>query len=209
MQYADIVSVLGDVQGNNSREWYVQQKEIFKEIHILLHDLYFAVGSRLREKVHIDNNPRKSISRPYNDQRFGHKPYLRDNMWITFQTKECPMPAFFIEFSSCGIRIGMGYYSAAPAQMRDLRGKIDHRPQRVSGMLEKVLQDKELQAIGEPYKKRFPSSHEGLLGEIYNFRSIYFQKIVPANDWENIEQIAGDTFLELVPMYQWFVEEGL
>ena len=93
--------------------------------------------------------------------------------------------------------------------MRDLRGKIDHRPQRVSGMLEKVLQDKELQAIGEPYKKRFPSSHEGLLGEIYNFRSIYFQKIVPANDWENIEQIAGDTFLELVPMYQWFVEEGL
>lgn len=206
MEYSDIVSVLRDVQSNNSREWYMQQKEIFRAIHILLNDLYFAVGNRLQEKANIDINPRKSISRPYNDQRFGHKPYLRDNLWVTFQANECPSPAFFIEFSPCGIRIGMGYYSATPEQMRGLRAKIDNNPQRFSNILESVLMDEELHLIGEPYKKRLTSDYEGLLGEIYNYRNIYFQKIIPMSDWENIEQISCDTFLELAPMYKLFVE---
>lgn len=208
MGYSEIVSVLRDVQVNNSREWYMQQKELFREIHNALNDLYFAIGNRLHEKVNIDINPRKSISRPYNDQRFGNKPYLRENMWVTFQSKECPGPAFFIEFSPYGIRIGMGYYSATPAQMRDLRAKIDNEPQRFSDMLERVLMDKELHVIGEQYKKQFPSNYEGLMGEIYNYRSIYFQKIIPVSKWENIEQISCDTFVELVPMYKFFVEES-
>ena len=148
-------------------------------------------------------------TRPYNDQRFGNKPYLRENLWVTFQSKERPAPAFFIEFSPYGIRSGMGYYSATPAQMRDLRTKIDNNPQRFSDMLGKVLADKELHVIGEQYKKRFASNYEGLLGEIYSYRSIYFQKIIPVSNWENIEQISCDTFLELVPMYKLFVEESL
>ena len=81
MQYADIVAVLRDVQKNNSREWYIQEKEVFKEIHLILSDLYFAIGNRLHEKTDIDTNPRKSISRPYNDQRFGYKPYLKENLF--------------------------------------------------------------------------------------------------------------------------------
>lgn len=205
MEYSDIVAVLRDVQNNNSREWYMQEKEVFREIHMFLNDLYFAVGNKLHEKVNIDMNPKKSISRPYNDQRFGYKPYLRENLWVTFQSNECPAPAFFIEFSPYGIRIGMGYYSATPAQMRNLRTKIDDNPQRFSNMIEKVLTDKEIHIIGEQYKKRFTSNYEGLLEEIYNYRSIYFQKIIPMNDWVNIEQIACDTFWKLVPIYKVFV----
>lgn len=88
---------------------------------MFLNDLYFEVGNSLYEKVDIDINPKKNISRPYNDQRFGYKPYLRDNLWITFQSYANLGPAFLIEFSPYGIRIGMGYYSATPAQMRDKR----------------------------------------------------------------------------------------
>jgi len=209
MKYSDIVSVLSDVQNNNSREWYMQQKEVFREIHMFVNDLFVSVGNRLHEKVNIDINPKKSISRPYNDQRFGNKPYLRENLWVTFQSNECPAPAFFIEFSPYGIRIGMGYYSATPAQMRSLRAKIDDNPQRFSDMIEKVLTDKALHVIGEQYKKRFTSNYEGLLEEIYNYRSIYFQKIIPMCDWENVEQISCNTFLELVPIYKWFVEENV
>lgn len=51
MECSDIVSVLKDVQSNNSREWYMQQKEVFREIHIFLNDIYFIVGNRLHEKV--------------------------------------------------------------------------------------------------------------------------------------------------------------
>lgn len=209
MEYSDIVSVLKNVRNNNSREWYIQEKERFKEIHMVLNELYFAVGNRLQEKANIDINPRKSISKPYNDQRFGYKPYLRENLWVTFQSNECPAPAFFIEFSPYGIRIGMGYYSATPAQMRSLRAKIDANPQRFSEVLEKVLTDKEIQVIGEQYKKKFTSDYEGLLGEIYNYKSIYFQKIIPAEDWKNIEQISCNTFLGLVPIYKLFVEQNV
>lgn len=205
MGYSDIVSVLRDVQRNNSREWYMQQKEVFREIHNALNDLYFAVGNPLHEKVNIDINPRKSVSRPYNDQRFGNKPYLRENLWVTFQSKEFPAPAFFVEFSPYGIRSGMGYYSATPTQMRELRAKIDNAPQRFSDMLGRVLTDKELHVVGEQYKKRLPSNYEGMMGEIYNSRSIYFQKIIPVSKWENIEQISYDTFIKLVPMYQFFI----
>ncbi len=205
MEYSDIVAILRDVQKNNSKEWYIQQKEIFRQIHMVLSDLYFAVGNSLYEKVDIDINPKKSISRPYNDQRFGYKPYLRDNLWITFQSNVNLGPAFFIEFSPYGIRIGMGYYSATPAQMRDLRMKIDDNAQGFSDVIEKVLLDKDIQIIGEQYKKRFTSNYEGLLGEIYNYRSIYFQKIIPENHLESLEQTSKDTFFELVPIYKLLV----
>lgn len=205
MEYSDIVAVLRDVQKNNSKEWYIQQKEIFRQIHMVLSDLYFAVGNSLYEKVDIDINPKKSISRPYNDQRFGYKPYLRDNLWITFQSNANLGPAFFIEFSPYGIRIGMGYYSATPAQMRDLRMKIDDNSQGFSDVLDKVMLDKDIQMMGEQYKKRFASNYEGLLGEIYNYRSIYFQKIIPENDLESLEQISKDTFFKLVPIYKLLV----
>lgn len=202
MKYSDIVSALKNVQNNNSREWYMQEKELFKDIHMVLEELYFTIGNRLHEKAGTDMNPRKSISRPYNDQRFGYKPYLRENLWVTFQSNECPAPAFFIEFSPCGIRIGMGYYSVTPAQMKSLRAKIDHDPRKFSNMIEKVLTDKEIHVIGEQYKKEFASNYEGLLKEIYNYRSIYFQKLILQKDWDNIEQISWDTFLELVPIYK-------
>lgn len=207
IECSGIVSVLREAQNHNSREWYMQKKELFREVHTFLNDLYFAVGSRLQEEVDLDINPRKSISRPYNDQRFGNKPYLRENLWITFQGKESPAPAFFVEFSPYGIRTGMGYYSATPAQMRSLRAKIDQQPRLFSDVLEELLRDKELRVMGQPYKKRFPSNYEGLLGEIYGYRNIYFQKIIPQDNWENTETIACDTFLKLVPMYKIFAEQ--
>jgi len=206
MEYSDIVSVLRTAQKNNSREWYMQQKELFQNIQRVLQELYFMVGNRLHETVNIDINPKKSISRPYNDQRFGGKPYLRENLWVTFQSNACPSPAFFIEFSPYGIRLGMGYYAATPAQMRSLRAKIDENPRKFLDMIEKIRTDKEIDIVGEQYKKKFASNYEGLLAEIYNYRSIYFQKILAVKDWDGIEQISYDTFLKLVPAYQLFVE---
>ncbi len=205
MKCADIADVLRKVQKNNSREWYMQRKELFREIRVVLNEMYFEVGNELRKTAAIDIAPEKSISRPYNDQRFGHKPYLKEELWITFQSNATPAPAFFIEFSSYGIRIGMGYYSATPAQMRNLRMKIDNNPQEFSDMIEKIRTDKEIQIIGESYKRKFESNYEGLLEEIYNYRNIYFQKIVRSDDWENLEQISKDTFLKLAPLYGWFI----
>lgn len=204
MEYADIVDVLKVVPKNNSREWYMQEKEVFREIHITLTDLYFSVGNKIRKKVAIDIAPRKSISRPYNDQRFGCKPYLRERLWVTFQSNEMPAPAFFIEFSSHGVRIGMGYYSATPAQMRNLRAKIDDNPQNFSDKLEEILKDKDIQIVGESYKKEFHTNYQGWVKEIYNYRSVYFQKNIPSENFKKIEQIAVDTFLKLSTLYNLF-----
>ncbi len=201
MEYADIVAWLKTVQAHNSREWYMQNKEMFREIHGALNDLYFAVGNELRKKADIDINPRKSISRPYNDQRFGNKPYLRDNLWVTFQSEKCPKPAFFIEFSSYGIRIGMGYYAATPEQMRRMRMKIDDNPQKFLKIVEKVLENRDIHRMGDTYKRKFSSNYEGLLEEIYNLRNIYFQKIILPEEWSELEQTSGEIFAELVPVY--------
>ena len=201
MEYADIVAWLKTVQAHNSREWYMQNKEMFREIHGALNDLYFAVGNELRKKADIDINPRKSISRPYNDQRFGNKPYLRDNLWVTFQSEKCPKPAFFIEFSSYGIRIGMGYYAATPEQMRRMRMKIDDNPQKFLKIVEKVLENRDIHRMGDTYKRKLSSNYEGLLEEIYNLRNIYFQKIILPEEWSELEQTSGGIFAELVPVY--------
>ena len=205
MKCADITNALRKVQKSNSREWYMQQKALFREIREVLNEIYFEVGNELRKAAAIDISPEKSISRPYNDQRFGHKPYLKEELWITFQSNAAPAPAFFIEFSPYGIRIGMGYYSATPEQMRNMRMKMDNNPQDFSDMIEKIRTDKEIQIIGESYKRKFESNYEGLLEEIYNYRSIYFQKIIQSDDWENLEQISKDTFLKLAPLYGWFL----
>lgn len=159
------------------------------------------MGRKLYEKTDIDINPRKSISRPYNDQRFGNKPYLRDNLWVTFQSEKCPKPAFFIEFSPHGIRIGMGYYAATPEQMRRMRMKINDNPQKFSKTVEKLLENQDICMVGEAYKRRLPSNYEGILEEIYNLRNIYFQKMIPQEEWGELEQISGETFAELVPVY--------
>ena len=201
MEYADIVAWLKTVQAHNSREWYMQNKEMFREIHGALNNLYFAVGNELRKKADIDINPRKSISRPYNDQRFGNKPYLRDNLWVTFQSEKCPKPAFFIEFSSYGIRIGMGYYAATPEQMRRMRMKIDDNPQKFLKIVEKVLENRDIHRMGDTYKRKLSSNYEGLLEEIYNLRNIYFQKIILPEEWSELEQTSGEIFAELVPVY--------
>lgn len=204
MKYADIVNTLREVGQNNSREWYMEHRELFKEIHIVLNDMYFKVGNKLREEAEIDIAPAKSISRPYNDQRFGNKPYLKEALWITFQSNAVPAPAFFTEFSPFGIRTGMGYYAAAPAQMRDLRKKIDDAPEVFSDRIEEALADKDIEMIGEAYRKKFASDYEGVLEKLYNYKSVYFQKIVPADDWERLEQISTDTFSKLAPLYGLF-----
>lgn len=206
MEYADIVDVLQKVQNNNSREWYRQQKAVFREVHQTLTNLYFSVADQIRRATAIDIVPRKNVSRPYNDQRFGNKPYLKECLWVTFRSEEMPAPAFFIEFSSWGARLGMGYYSATPAQMRDLRAKIDADPQGFANILESVLADQKIQVMGEPYKKTFATTHQGRVKAIYNCKSVYFQKIVPCEEIERIQQIAVQTFLQLNPLYQKFIQ---
>lgn len=59
MEYADIVDVLQKVQNNNSREWYRQQKAVFREVHQTLTNLYFSVADQIRRATAIDIVPRK------------------------------------------------------------------------------------------------------------------------------------------------------
>lgn len=206
MEYAAIVGVLQQVQNHNSREWYRQQKAVFQEVHQTLTNLYFSVADQIRQTTAIDVAPRKNVSRPYNDQRFGNKPYLKDSLWVTFRSEEIAAPAFFVEFSPWGARLGMGYYSATPAQMRDLRAKIDADPQGFANILESVLADQKIQVMGASYKKAFATPHQGWVKTIYNYKSVYFQRIVPCEEMERIEQIAVQTFLQLTPLYQKFVQ---
>ncbi len=205
MEYIEIVDALRAAQSNNSREWYLQQKSLFAQIHSLLTELYYDVANELSKEVLIDIAPRKSIARPYNDQRFGHKPYLKDSLWVTFQSNAHPAPAFFIEFSVYGIRLGMGYYSATPAQMCAFREKIDADPHSFSAIFKAVLRDETMQLMGKAYKKRYASPYGEWLDGIYNHRNIYFQRLIAAEESQHIPQIAKETFAALTPAYQWFI----
>lgn len=204
---------------NNSRAWYQEHKEQYKELVLTpLIELVEQLAPTMREiDSRIIAEPRvdRSISRIYRDTRFSKdKSLYRDVMWIVFMRDKkiayCP-PGFFFEFSPSGFRYGCGYYYLPSDYMEAVRSLV-LKHDRSFLRAQKVLREHPQFVLeGERYKRpHFPAASS-------EDREWLERKGLSVNcnskDWallfsEELAHTLAEGFQRLVPVYEFFLRAG-
>jgi len=158
----EALDFLVENQFHDSRSWYHEYKDIFKQkviqpfVELIdgLQPTFADIDSR------IECDPRR-ISRLYRDaRRCRGKSVFRDCLWVTF----CPsaendysIPSFYFEFSPRGFDIGCGYYQFSTDSRDALHELILAEHPAFLEALEAYEAQDTFQLYGELYKRdRYP-----------------------------------------------------
>lgn len=115
----------------NSREWYQEHKEDYK--NFVLRPLVEMVEALAPTMEKIDSfiltEPKvdKTISRIYRDARYAKGVLYREEVWLTFKRDKHMFPGypeFFFALSPKGFCYGCGYYAAPAATMECMRNLV-------------------------------------------------------------------------------------
>lgn len=146
---------------NNSREWFKEHKNEYKE---LVEQPFKEFTDKLAPYIaDIDSGASlMRISRIYRDVRFVKDGFIfRENMWCTFGRMRDlykAMPAFYFDISAAGFEYGCGYYCASSESMEAFRQLIlSDSPYYIAAYNDFSNQDI-FEMYGDIYKKnRFPA----------------------------------------------------
>lgn len=195
---------------NNSKEWYDNHKDIYKQY--VYNPFVELITELAPSMLEIDNQfttvPSKLISRARRDTRFTKdKTLYRDNVWLVFLRDKSQMstsPCFWFEISQSGSSYGIGYYGAQTSSMIKMRELIlDNHPLFLSAL--KCLESQNKFSLGgEMYKKsRFPDQPDNLKTWL-DRRNLYFECV--QNDFKlafskQLPHILKKDFTALKPIY--------
>ncbi|HAU88423.1 MAG TPA: TIGR02453 family protein [Lachnospiraceae bacterium] len=210
----EAASFLCELKERNSRQWYLDNKEVYQEVVMKpLIDLVCSLSSTMLD---IDNDMEvrpfvgKTISRIHCDARFSKNVLFKDRMWVTFKkigASKVDYPSFFFEFSPYSYRYGMGFFSASPKSMLAIREAIDENEKDFIKIIKKVKKDNLFSPEGEMYKKEYYKGKNAEVALWYNRRNIYLVRnsndITELYSMEKIDEIRKG-FENLKDMYQFF-----
>lgn len=207
---------LVDVRGYNSKEWYEENKPVYKEL--LLKPFQELVTELAPVVLEIDRNFEvkpavdKTISRIYRDTRFSKdKSRYRENMWLTFKRntgewKEAP--CFYFEIMPGKYRYGMGYYSATRDSMDTMRKMIDEKPEEFLKATECMRISSRYSVEGDSYKRKLKETSPEI-EEWYNRKNLYIvhnssepEKLYTGEIVEELKE----GFKELQPVYDYLLK---
>ncbi len=154
---------------HNERPWFQEHREEFLQVLKLPLD-QLAEDTR---KAMAGRYPREEfrchVSRIYRDARrlHGRGPY-KDHLWFSlYQGDEDGAPCFWFEIGAASYGFGLGWYSAAPAQMEAYRRAIDAQPARMERLARDFQDQGTFRLAGEDYR-RPRGSRGALLDPWYN-----------------------------------------
>ena len=172
---ADSLFLLADNRFQDSKAYYEEHKPRINQT--VVHPLKQLVADLTPAMLAVDPLLGGHVSRVRRDNRFTHDKHLyRENMWIVFMRDKkawdwC-VPAFYLDFSLARAEWGLGFYSATPAIMRALRGRIEADPERALKAV-KAANKAGFTLGGRPYAR--PRSTEDtpeLLRPFYDCKSV-------------------------------------
>jgi len=153
------------------------------------------------------------VSRVRRDNRFTHDKHLyRENMWIVFMRDKkvwdwC-VPAFYLDFSLARAEWGLGFYSATPAIMRALRGRIEADPARAEKAV-KAAGKAGFELGGRPYARpRSTEDTPALLRPFYDCKSVDLCRTEEGSfvAGEDLPERLLAGFKALTPLYRLLME---
>jgi hypothetical protein len=169
------------LNAENSKQWFLDNKEQYSDL--LLNPLVGFVNSLAETMLEIDRDfdvrPRigKTISRIYRDTRFSKdKSIFKDRLWVTFKRygkSNSDFPAFFFEITPYSYRYGMGFFSATPKSISDLRKNIDENEKKFIKIIRKIEKDNIFVVEGKMYKKNYYNGKYDEVASWYNRKNVY------------------------------------
>ena len=208
---AESLFLLAENRFQDSKAFYEDNKPTINKT--VVHPLKQLVADMTPAMIGVDSLLGGHVSRVRRDNRFTHdKRMYRENMWIVFmrdkKTWNWCVPAFYLDFSLARAEWGLGFYSATPAIMRALRGRIEADPDRAIRAV-KSAEKAGFMLGGRPYARprSTPETPDAL-------RPFYDCKSVDLSRCEAPDFVAGTDLPErllagfeaLTPMYHLLIE---
>lgn len=202
-----------DLANNNNREWFAENKHIYKDyVESEAMQLFTAIAGTMQlidPCFEIEPKPAKVLSRIYRDIRFSKdkNPY-RTNIWFSFKRsgKEWKeYPAYFFELSANSYSYGMGYYEANKNTMDRLRSEIEANPEEVFSMIDYLGQNTNFKIEGDKYKKVLNTIIEERLRGIYQSKNIYLicnRDLKDYSETKELDKELLEQFLMTTEFYQ-------
>lgn len=202
-----------DLAKNNNREWFLENKQTYKdyiETEVML--LFSEVANTMQlidPSFEVEPKPAKVLSRIYRDIRFSKdKTPYRTNVWFSFKRagrewKE--YPAYFFDLSAHSYSYGMGYYQADKNTMDRLRSEIEANPEEVFSMMEYLVQNTNFSIEGDKYKKVLNPNIDERLRGIYQSKNIYLicnRELSDYSETKDLDIELQEQFLMTTEFYQ-------
>lgn len=206
----EALDFLVENQFHDSRSWYHEHKNVFKEKVIApfvelidgLQSAFNAIDGR------IQCDPRR-ISRLYRDaRRCRGKSTFRDCLWTTFRPtsdNDYSVPCFYFEFSPRGFDFGCGYYNMSTDSRDVLRELILSGHPAFIAALEAYEAQNAFKLYGELYKRNhFPDQPENICDWL-NRKKIGMS--AESQDFElffsdHLTEFVGEQFSSLKPFWE-------
>ena len=208
---AESLFLLAENRFQDSKAFYEEHKpQINKTV---VHPLKQLVADMTPAMLALDPRLGGHVSRVRRDNRFTHdKRMYRENMWIVFmrdkRAYDWCLPAFYLDFSVAHAEWGLGFYSATPAVMRALRGRIEADPIRAERAVRSAAEAGFVLG-GRPYARpRSTEDTPDLLRPFYDCKSVDLSRCEGADFVADAtlpqRLLAG--FTALAPMYDLLME---
>lgn len=207
--------ILRDIKKNNSKQWYIDNKEVFQEkvVDPLVKMVCRLSGTMLDIDGQMEVRPHigKTISRIQCDARFSKGILFKDRMWVTFRkhgVNKVDYPSYFFEISPYYYRYGMGFFSASPSSMAAIREQIDREKNVFLKIIDGIEKDDLFSVEGQLYKKDYYKGSNSKIASWYNRKNIYIvhnsQDLTEIFSIDKIEEIRKK-FIKLKDMYYFWV----
>ena len=208
---AESLFLLAENRFQDSKAFYEEHKpQINKTV---VHPLKQLVADLTPAMLAVDPRLGGHVSRVRRDNRFTHDKHMyRENMWIVFmrdkRAYDWCLPAFYLDFSIARAEWGLGFYSATPAVMRALRGRIEADPIRAERAVRSAAEAGFVLG-GRPYARpRSTEDTPDLLRPFYDCKSVDLSRCEGADFVADatLRQRLLAGFTALAPMYDLLME---
>lgn len=197
---------------NNNKAFFEENKAQYEDC---LKQPLYALAADMEQTIHdidpaIETRPQKAVARIRRSTRYTrNKDPYRDFLWIAWRDRSQDSQGegkfgFYFDMSFESMSCGGGYYCARPAQMAELRKKIELQSDRFARIVQALAQSG-LSLCGEDYKKvRVPDDLPPVCRPYYVKKSFYLEKELPIDEETTSPRLVGilkETFLSLKDFY--------
>ena len=205
------IEYMFNLRFNNNRIWFEEHKDEFqREFQNPMKQLGQEVFTHLNEDYEHYGFKHK-VSRIYKDARRvrGGEPY-RTNLWFSIEKPSeewTSTPVFWFELAPEEWSYGLGYYSAKPMTMLNLRARIDNEPKKFEKLVAPFEKQDEFILDGPEYarKKEAPTAKTEQWYNKKSFSLVHSQQNGEELYSPELTQrlVAGYRFL--MPLYDYFI----
>lgn len=207
---AETVQFLGDLQANNSREWFLDNKAVYEELYKKPADFFCHImAERLSEELGVPFTPK--VFRIYRDVRFSKdKTPYNTHLHISFSPAGKKMPAYFFGLQPENLTLGAGTFGFQGKTLDAYRAQVLGEAGKKLKAIIRQLTDDGFR-LSEPALKRtprgFPDDHAN--SDLLRYKGFAAWFDFPTTSKATSGDLVAtclDRFLALSPLVDWLLE---